>query len=259
MTDLDWLVRPIAHRGLHDHGKGRIENSQSAVQAAIDAGYGVEVDIQPASDGEAVVFHDADLGRLTVERGAVAERTSGELKKVRFKDTSDRMQALPELLEQVAGRVPLILEIKSDWRGRGPFEATVARHLEHYNGRVAVMSFDTNAVNAFRMVAPALTRGLVAGSFRNPDYWGHLPAMRRFVMRHLLSSFIAKPQFIAYDIEALPAPAPWVWRDILRRPLLTWTVRTEAQRERAKRWADAMIFEGFRPQAGLGTGSESDG
>ena len=247
MTDLDWLIRPIAHRGLHDHENGCVENSQTAVQAAIDAGYAVEVDIQPAGDGAAVVFHDTDLGRLTHESGAVVERTSSELKQVRFKDTSDRMQTLDELLEQVAGRVPLLLEIKSDWGERGPFEATVARHLQAYDGRVAVMSFDANSVKAFRTVAPALTRGLVAGSFRSLHYWGHLTRMRRFLMRHLLSGFIAKPHFIAYDIEALPAPAPWVWRAGLRRPLLTWTVRTDAQRRRAQQWADAMIFEGFRP------------
>jgi len=259
VTDLDWLIRPIAHRGLHDHAKGRIENSQSAVQAAVDAGYAVEVDIQPAMDGEAVVFHDIDLDRLTHASGLVIKRSSGELKQVRFKDTSDRMQILPELLEQVSGSVPLILEIKSDWHDRGSFETTVARHLKNYQGRVAVMSFDAHVIKAFRTIAPRLTRGLVAGSFRDPHYWGHLSPVRRFAMRHLLSGFIAKPHFIAYDIEALPAPAPRVWRDVLRRPLLTWTVRTDAQRQRAKRWADAMIFEGFRPQTGLGTRSETDG
>ncbi len=247
MTNLDWLIRPIAHRGLHDATKGLIENTPSAVQAAVDAGYAVEVDIQPASDGQAVVFHDATLDRLTRDTGNVVERTTAELKRVRFRDTSDRMQTLPELLEQVSGRVPLVIEIKSDWQKRGPFEETVARDLQSYTGDVAVMSFDPNVTAAFAATAPGITRGLVACSFRDPHYWGHISALRRFVMRHLLSGFIAKPHFVAYDIEALPAAAPWVWRQFLRRPLLTWTVRTQAQRERAAKHADAMIFEGFRP------------
>ena len=247
MTDLDWLIWPIAHRGLHDASEGRIENTPSAVQAAIDAGYAVEVDIQPAGDGEAVVFHDAELDRLTRGSGNVSEKSTGELKRVHFKDTSDRMQTLPELLEQVSGQVPLVLEIKSDWKARGLFEKTVARDLQSYRGNVAVMSFDPNSTAAFASTAPNVPRGLVAGSFRDPHYWGHIPPMRRFSMRHLLSGFIAKPHFVAYDIEALPAAAPWVWRKIIQRPLLTWTVRTKAQRARAAKWADAMIFEGFRP------------
>ena len=193
------------------------------------------------------MFHDADLDRLTHGRGPVIAKSVRELQQIRFRDTSDRMQTLPELLEQVAGRVPLIIEIKSDWRARGPFEKTVARHLEGYDGHAAVMSFDPNVTTAFGNAAPGLPRGLVACAFRDPTYWSEVPAMRRFIMRHLLSAFIAKPHFVAYDIEALPAPGPRVWRQILRRPLLTWTVRTTAQRERAARLADAMIFEGFRP------------
>ena len=247
MPDLDWLIRPIAHRGLHDAANGLIENTPSAVAAAMDAGYAIEVDIQPAGDGEAVVFHDADLDQLTHDTGPVIAKSTRELKRVRFKDTSDRMQTLPELLEQVAGRVPLVIEIKSDWAVRGPFEQTVARHLERYDGHAAVMSFDPNVTAAFRDAAPERARGLVACAFRNPAHWGHIPAARRFIMRHLLSAFIAKPHFVAYDIEALSAPGPRVWRQVVRRPLLTWTVRTKVQRERAARLADAMIFEEFRP------------
>ncbi|MDA7946266.1 MAG: glycerophosphodiester phosphodiesterase [Hyphomicrobiaceae bacterium] len=247
MSDLDWLVQPIAHRGLHNVSEGIVENTPSAIQAAIDAGYAVEVDIQPAGDGKAVVFHDAALDRLTRDSGNVADKNTDDLKRIRFKDTNDRMQTLPELLEQVSDRVPLILEIKSNWGARGPFERTVARDLDRYQGNVAVMSFDPNVTAAFASAAPERPRGLIACAFRNPHYWGHIPPLRRFLMRHLLSGFIAKPHFIAYDIEALPALAPWVWRNVIRRPLLTWTVRDKAQRERAASHADAMIFEGFRP------------
>jgi len=247
VADLDWLIRPIAHRGLHDTVNGLIENTPSAVEAAIEAGYAVEVDVQPAGDGQVMVFHDAALDRLTRGRGTVIEHSAAELKRLAFKGTSDRMQTLPELLEQVSGRVPLVIEIKSDWGERGAFEKMLASCLQPYKGLAAVMSFDPNATAAFGDAAPQRPRGLVAGSFRNPHYWGHLSPQRRFVMRHLLSAFVAKPHFVAYDIETLSAAAPWVWRSVLRRPLLTWTVKSNAQRERARRCADAMIFEGFRP------------
>ena len=247
MADLDWLIRSVAHRGLHDASKGIVENTPTAFQAALDAGYAIEVDVQEAGDGEPVVFHDPTLDRLTQATGPVINHTSMELKRIAFKDTPDRMQLLTELLEQISDRVPLIIEIKSNWRSRGPFEARIASILKTYRGHVAVMSFDQNAISAIAHHAPDVTRGLIAGPFRNPHYWGHLSAARRFVMRHLLSAFIARPHFIAYDIDGLPACAPFIWRHVLKRPLLTWPVRCEADRQRAEKLADAIIFEGFLP------------
>jgi len=243
----DWLIRPIAHRGLHDAGKGIVENTPTAIQAALDVGYAIEVDVQEAGDGEPMVFHDPTLERLTKATGPVINYTSMELKGITFKGVQDRMQCLGELLEQVSGRVPLIIEIKSDWQKRGPFEARIATILKPYRGHIAVMSFDPNAMAAMAHHAPDVTWGLVSCPFRNPDYWGHLSAARRFVMRYLLSAFIARPHFIAYDINDLPAFAPTIWRHILKRPLLTWTVRSDENRKRAEKWADAIIFEGFRP------------
>lgn len=247
MSRLDWLIRPIAHRGLHDAARGIIENTPSAVQAAIDAGYGIEVDVQEAGDGKAMVFHDGTLDRLTKGSGTINAHTSAELKRIRYKDTSDAMQTLPEVLEQISGRVPLIVEIKSDWRTHGPFEHHLADVLGSYDGETAVMSFDPFVMKAFAQAAPDLPRGLIAGSFRNLHFWGRLTAWKRFYMRHLLSAFIAKPHFVAYDIEALPSAAPSVWRKVLGRPLLTWTIRSNEHRRRAACVADAMIFEGFRP------------
>lgn len=250
MAELDWLIRPFAHRGLHDAEKGLIENTPSAFQAALGAGFAIELDVQPSADGEIMVFHDAALDRLTKGTGRVNEHSAMELKKVRFKGTSDHMQTLAEFLEQVAGRVPVLIEIKSDWGPRGPVERRLGEILGRYEGRAGVMSFDPHAVFAFAEAAPAIPRGLVAGSFRNPLYWGHLSRWKRFTMRHLLSTFIATPHFVAYDVSALPAIAPWIWRSLLRRPLLTWTVRTQAEQDTARRCADAMIFEGFRPESG---------
>ncbi len=247
MANLDWLMRPIAHRGLHNTAKGIIENTASAIQAAIDAGYGIELDVQETSDGEAIVFHDHTLERLTKGNGLVHSLRAAELKRIRFKGTSDSMQTLPELLEQISGRVPLLIEIKSDWRTHGRFERRLADLLSAYNGHVAVQSFDPHVIKAFARAAPDIPRGLIAGPFLNPHFWGHLSPWKRFYMRHLLSAFIAKPHFVAYDIGALPSVATWIWRRVLKRPLLTWTIRDDAQKQLASREADAMIFEGFKP------------
>ena len=242
MAKLEWLNRPIAHRGLHDSATGIVENTASAFQAAIDAGYAIEFDVQEAGDGAAMVFHDATLDRLMQASGPVIALDSEQLKRINFKNINDRLQTLPEALEMIAGRVPVLIEIKSNWHPRGPFESGLAQILKAYDGRAAVMSFDPNSVAAFAGHAPEVPRGLLAGPFRNPRYWGHLSAWQRLCMRHLICASIARPHFVAYDIDGLPSLAPVIWRQALNRTLLAWTVRSEPERRRAQRWADAMIF-----------------
>ena len=247
MAELYWLKRPIAHRGLHDAAKGIVENSASAVSAAMGAGYGIEVDLQCAANHMPVVFHDATLDRLTSETGAVAARDAAPLARIPLRNSKDTILSLAALLELVNGFVPLVLEVKSTWSRDGKFETNIAQMLASYQGPVAVMSFDPYSLKAFRETAPLLPRGLVADRFDDQSHWSHLTLGQRIAMRTLLSSAIAWPNFIAYDIAALPALAPLVARFVFGLPLLTWTVRTPEQRERALRYADAMIFEGLRP------------
>jgi glycerophosphoryl diester phosphodiesterase len=246
MAELYWLKRPIAHRGLHDAARGVVENSASAVTAAMGKGYAIEVDLQCAAGHMPVVFHDATLDRLTGETGPVAARAVETLRTISLKGSSDHILSLPDLLERVGGYVPLVLEVKSTWARDGKFEANIARALKSYAGPVAVMSFDPYAIAAFRGAAPNLARGLVASRFDQED-WPNLTPLQRFAMRHLLTSAFARPHFIAYDIAALPALAPLIARILFGLPLLTWTVRTADDRERALRYADAMIFEGIEP------------
>ena len=247
MAELYWLKRPIAHRGLHDAAKGIVENSASSVRAAMGAGCAVEVDLQCAAGHMPVVFHDATLDRLTGETGPVAARDVEALCSIPLRDSPDRILSLPGLLALVNGRVPLVLEVKSTWTHEGKYEANIAMLLASYPGPVAVMSFDPYAVAAFREIAPELPRGLVAERFDDRRYWSQLSFAQRFAMRNLLTSAFARPHFIAYDIKALPALAPLVARVLFGLPLLTWTVRTKEERERALRYADAMIFEGITP------------
>ncbi len=237
------IARPIAHRGLHCAARGVIENTRSAIEAAIAEGFNIEVDLRRSQCGMPMVFHDADLDRLTLAQGPVQGRRAAELSRLAFKATSDKMLTLPDLLALVDGRRALLLEIKSDWQGSGRFEAVIAELLRGYRGDVAVMSFDPQSVRAFAEYAPGLPRGLVAEAFHTSPHWEGQSGWRQFAIRHLLTGMIARPHFIAYDIRALPALAPLMARHLCRLPLLTWTVCTKAEQVRAKRYADVAIFE----------------
>jgi glycerophosphoryl diester phosphodiesterase len=210
-------------------------------------GFGIEVDLQPAEDLMPVVFHDATLDRLTDERGPIIARDVGTLRRIPLRGTTDTILSLPDLFALVNGYVPLLLEVKSTWTGDGQFEANIVKLLGAYEGPVAVMSFDPHSIAAFRELAPTLPRGLVSERFDDARYWSGLTWRERFALRHLLTATFARPHFIAYDIRALPAVAPLVTSFALGLPLLTWTVRTEEERQRALRYADAMIFEGIAP------------
>ncbi|WP_108683490.1 glycerophosphodiester phosphodiesterase family protein [Methyloceanibacter sp. wino2] len=248
MGELYWLKRPIAHRGLHDAARGIVENSASAVKAAMRRGIAVEVDLQRAAGDMPVVFHDVMLDRLTNESGPVAARDVEALRAIPLKDGGgDRILSLPELLELVGDTVPLVLEVKNHGKGDGAFEANIAKLLAGYHGPVAVMSFDPHAVAAFRQHAPTLPRGLVSCRFNDEFSKTHLSTLQRFAMRHLLTSTFARPHFVAYDVNALPAVAPLLAKFAAGLPLLAWTVRTEADLARALRYADAPIFEEIAP------------
>jgi len=247
-TSLDWLIaRPIAHRGLHDEAHGIIENTASAMRAAIAAGYGIETDVQISADGEAMVHHDEVLGRLTEGDGRLDRLTGAALKQVPFRATADRMMTLGELCDLVAGRVTLLVELKSRFDGDARLPDRVAQLLKGYRGPVAPMSFDPRQMERLRHRAPGLVRGIVAAKYRPHPYWDRMPFWMRYGMGSLLPALPALPQFVAYGIADLPALAPLLARHALSMPLLTWAVRTPAERARAARFADQMIFEGFRP------------
>ncbi|MFZ5690089.1 MAG: glycerophosphodiester phosphodiesterase family protein [Pseudomonadota bacterium] len=242
MPGLDWLTaRPVAHRGLHDARNGVVENTSSAFRAAIAAPYAIECDLQLSADGEAMVFHDDTLDRLTERSGAVASLTASELKTVVFKTTSDRMITLGELCDLVAGRVTLVLEVKSHFSGDMRLTERVAAVLQCYAGPVAAMSFDPAVVGALQMVAPGLPRGLVAQSRPDPE----VPSGNS--LRFALDAIRARPHFLAWSVRDLTGVWPMLGRWGFGLPLLTWTVRSEVEQIRARRWADQMIFEGFRP------------
>lgn len=234
---VSWLGQwTYAHRGLH--GAGLPENSPAAFAAAIARGLGIECDVQRSADGQAMVFHDATLDRLTGETGRLADRSAAELGQIVLTGGSDCIPALRALLDQVAGRVPLLIEIKSPRRSDQRTSALclpVRRVLEGYTGPHAIMSFDPRVVGWFARHSPLTVRGLVVTEEDDKA----LPGM----IRRWLSLWHARPDFLAYDIRDLPSRFASAQR---RRglPVLTWTVRSAEHRERAAVHADAPIAEG---------------
>ncbi len=244
----DWLTaRPVAHRGLHDAARGIVENMPAAAQAAVAGRFAIECDIQLTADGEAIVHHDDALGRLTEGSGRLRDKTLSELKAVRFKATSERMMTLAELCELVAGRVPLVIEVKSHFDGDRRLVQRMADVLSSYQGPAVGMSFDPDQVVALRELIPSRPRGIVAERYYTEKNWPQASSAQRRDMTHLRHFFRTKPDFVAYYVNELPSAAPFIARNMFGCPLLTWTVRTPEQRARAARYADQMIFEGFVP------------
>ena len=244
----DWLTaRPIAHRGLHDISRGLVENMPGAFQAALAGNFAIETDLQLSGDGEAMVHHDDTLDRLTEGSGALIGKTAAELKAVKFKNTPERMMSLGDLCALVNGRVPLVIEVKSPFNGDRKLVTRMAEVLRAYSGPAAVMSFDPDQVLAMRELIPERPRGIVAEREYTAAEWPEATPAQRRGMEHLRHAFRTRPHFVSYWVNELPALAPWIARNIFGLPLITWTVRTPEQRERAARYADQITFEGFRP------------
>lgn len=224
----------FAHRGLHRPGLP--ENSLGAAAAALARGLGIECDVHKTSDGQAVVFHDYELDRLTAATGPLRDRTAAELGRIALAGSGETVPTLRALLDLVAGRVPLLIELKSP-RGQriGALCLAVRRVLEGYTGAHAVMSFDPRIARWFASHSPHTVRGLVVTEYEDKALPGRL-------RRHLWL-WRAQPDFLAYDIRDLPGRFPAAQR---RRglPLATWTVRSPDHLERARAQADAPIVEG---------------
>ena len=248
MRATEWLtVRPVAHRGLHDAASGIIENMPAAARAAVAGNFAIECDIQLSADGEAMVYHDGVLGRLTEGSGRLREKTAAELKSVAFKATAERMMTLADLCDLVAGRVPLLIEVKSLFDGDRKLVKRMAEVLSSYQGHAVGMSFDPDQVMALRELIPSRPRGIVAERHYTAQDWPQASPAQRRDMTHMRHFLRTRPDFVAYYVDQLPSLAPWLARNIFRCPLLTWTVRTPAQRAAAAQYADQMIFEGFVP------------
>jgi glycerophosphoryl diester phosphodiesterase len=245
MASPTWLTaRPVAHRGLH--GNGLLENTTSAALAAIDKGFAIECDVQLTADGEAVVFHDFNLERLTVGSGRLDALTADALAALAYRASHDRIPTLAAFLDLIGGRVPVLVEIKSRFDGDLRLTQRVAEVLDGRTEPVAVMSFDNEIVETLVALSPDRVRGIVAEA----EYHDHSPAKidpaRKTILAGLMHVERSKPNFIAWNVKNLPHPLPNLARHF-GMPVLTWTVRTPEDRQKAAACADQMIFEGFVP------------
>ncbi|MBU1209731.1 MAG: glycerophosphodiester phosphodiesterase [Alphaproteobacteria bacterium] len=244
VLDRATFVRPIAHRGLHDAERGVLENSAPAFAAAIAGGFGIECDVRSAVGGMPVVFHDADCQRLLGLALEVASLGATEFAALNYPDGSPVL-TLAALLALVEGRVPVLVELKDDWKGADmDFLTEVARLASAYRGPLAVMSFEPQLMAAMSQLAPAVPRGLVAADFAtDPQVVRVLGAPRAASLAEMEAFETAGASFAAYHVEALATPA-------IRRlrqdglPVFAWTVRDERQLAIAVEHADAPIFEG---------------
>jgi len=237
---------PFAHRGFHDLSAGRPENSRAAFAAAIARGYGIELDVQLSADGAAMVFHDYALDRLTDAQGVIRLNTASDLEKIQLKGSDETIPTLSEILDLIAGRVPLLVEIK-DQDGSmgddlGPLEGATAQCLNSYHGDVAIMSFNPNAVARMADLVPAIPRGIVTSAYRYHDW--PLPKAVCDRLRDVPDYDRTGACFISHELDDLTSNRV---TDLRKAGAMVccWTVRSAHDETFARRYADNITFEGY--------------
>ena len=245
---------PIAHRGLHDQSKGIVENSLGAVEAAMAAGYGIEIDLQPASDSTPVVFHDYVLDRLTERKGPVRTLSLQELGSIVLSGSHDAIPTLQAVLEMVGGRVPLLVEIKDqDLRlgaNVGDFAEHVCDVVTGYEGPIALMSFSPDTMIQVKSYAPEIPAGLVTDPFEAED-WPNVPQARRQELRDMKKQIEIGLDFISHKQSDLQSDAVRQAKQA-GLPVFCWTIRSDEDAQRALKIADNITFEGYLPPRRLG-------
>lgn len=241
------LTTPLAHRAYHKRTEGRPENSLPAMRAAMAAGYGIECDLQLTADGQAIVFHDEWLERLTTATGFVRDKTLAQMQAIGLRDCAEAAPSLREALDLIAGRVPLLIELKdptdtmSETDGR--LEAATAAALAGYPGPVALMSFNPHVVAHLARLAPAIPRGLTTAAY-DPEGWAPLSAARCAALRAIADYDRTGASFISHEAADLTRPRITELK-AQGAAILTWTIRAPAEEARARQVAQNITFEGY--------------
>ncbi len=243
----EFLSIPIAHRAYHDRAAGRVENAPQAMLAAIAAGYAIEMDLQLSSDGVAMVFHDDNLDRLTTENGPVSARSAADLQRIVLKDSAETIPTFAQVLALVAGRTPLLIEVKdqshamSDTDGR--LEAAAVAAVAGYAGPVALMSFNPHAVAHLARLAPQLPRGLITGSY-DPIDWHPLPPETCAALREIPDYDRTEASFISHEAPDLGRMRVAELK-VQGAAVLCWTIRSPEAEATARKIAQNITFEGY--------------
>lgn len=235
--------RYFAHRGLHDDGKEAPENSMKAFRRAVEAGYGMELDVHVTRDGVPVIFHDFELDRMCGAEGKIEDCTYGELQKLTLGTSGERIPRLEDLLDMVRGRVPLIVEIKEE-KARTFACAVIDKLLRGYRGAYCIESFNPVVLWWFRLHHGEVVRGQLSSNFRKD---GNYRNVLYFFMTHLLFNFFTKPDFIAYNHKFMEEPGRRICRRLYRNPSVAWTIRSRKELEETRGQFDVFIFESFAP------------
>ena len=243
---------PIAHRGLHDRDRGIIENTQSAFEAAIAGGYGVECDVQLSSDGVPFIFHDDEFERLTAATGPSDAKPIAEVKTLVLtgSSTNNVPQTFVEFLAQIGGRTQMQIELKQQKTAAGTktLAAAVAKALRGYRGPYTIESFDPNLLAACHAEGLTCPLGIITYAYDQPEWEGKLSGSTKFVLRHLLHWPWTRFDFISCRNVSLELPAVRFFR-ALGKPVTAWTIKSQAEADLAAPHADQIVFEGFIPRS----------
>ncbi|MBL4915946.1 glycerophosphodiester phosphodiesterase family protein [Szabonella alba] len=244
-----FLAAPIAHRAFHDRAAGRPENSRAAIAAAIDRGYGIEIDLQLSSDGVAMVFHDEALERLTGHQGLISDLPAERLGRITLSGGQEGIPTFAEVLALVAGRAALLIELKDQTGCMGPtdgrLEAATVAALAGYAGPVALMSFNPHSVALLAALAPHLPRGLTTAAW-DPADWAPVPPARCDELCAIPDYDRCDASFLSHEAADLGRPRV---AELARQgaAILCWTIRSQADEDKARRIAANVTFEGYRP------------
>ena len=242
-----FLSTPIAHRAYHDVTQGRPENSRAAIRAAIASGYGIEIDLQLSRDGVPMVFHDETLERLTPRDGWLCDLTAAELSDIPLTGGDEGIPTLAEVLALVAGRVPLLIELKDQTlrmaETDGRLEQATAAALAAYQGPVAVMSFNPHCIARMAALAPGLPRGLTTSAY-DPDDWHPLAPEICDRLRPIPDYDRTLSSFISHEHADLARPRV---AELAAQgaAILCWTIKSPEAEAQARRVAQNITFEQY--------------
>ena len=231
------MNKMFAHRGFYD--EDHPENTISAFEQAIEKGYGIELDIQPIADGTPVVFHDSKMSRLTGKDKYIQNLSKEEFESTYLLDSDQKIPTLEQVLKLVDGRVPLLIELKSQDK-IGELEPKVFELLKDYQGEFAIQSFNPYQLEWFLQNAPKIWRGQLASFFKGEK----LGSLKKFVLKRLGMQKITKHNFVNYDIKNLPNR----FTRKLKVPLLSWTIKSQTEFVKAIKVSDNVVFENCEPK-----------
>lgn len=233
---------PIAHRGLWSPG-GAPENSLAAFQMAAVANYGIELDVQLSADGEAMVFHDLTMERLTGVEGRLSDHHTADLAKTRLMGTDETIPTLAEALAVIGHQAMVLIELKTPYGDVGALEKRVCEVLIDHNGPTAVIGFNPYSHAWFAQHHPQILRGLDSYSYRDNETLAREQRRAYAALEHV---GLAKPHFLALGCDIVASPAAAKLRE-KGMPVIAWTLRSTGEWAKVKAHADNLIFESFEP------------